>query len=239
MLFPAPLLRGLLIKRYKRFLADVQLDCGTVVTAHCANSGSMLGLCQPGLEVWLSRSDDPKRKLAYTWELVRVGAGLVGINTMHPNRVAAEAIAAGAIPELAGYASLRREVKYGTASRIDLLLDGPGMPTCYVEIKSVTLMRDGIAEFPDAVTARGAKHLAELSAMVAQGARSVMLYLVQRTDCGRFRVAADIDPAYDAGLRRAMTAGVEVLCYACRLALDGISVDGRVPVALLADGEDR
>lgn len=239
MLFPAPLLRGTLVQRYKRFLADVRLECGTVVTAHCANSGSMMGLCQPGLEVWLSRSDGPKRKLAYTWELVRIGDGLVGINTMHPNRVAAEAIAAGAIPELSGYAGLRREVRYGAASRIDLLLEGPGMPTCYVEVKSVTLMRSGMAEFPDAVTARGARHLAELSAMVRQGARAVMLFLVQRGDCDRFQVAADIDPAYDAGLQRAMAAGVEVLCYSCRLALDGISVDGRVPVALLADGEDR
>lgn len=234
MQFPAPLIRGTLIHRYKRFLSDVRLDTGAVVTAHCANSGSMLGVCDPGLEVWLSESDRPGRKLRYSWEMVRVGDGLVGINTMHPNRIAEEAIRAGMIPELAGYPAIRREVRYGKGSRVDLLLDGGGMPTCYVEVKNVTLRRGNAAEFPDAVTARGAKHLAELSDMVAAGARAVMLYLVQRTDCDVFTVAADIDPAYAAGLRRAMAAGVEVLCYACRLALDGISVDRRLPVALQA-----
>lgn len=235
MLFPTPLIRGTLIQRYKRFLSDVRLASGEVVTAHCANSGAMLGVCDPGLEVWLSECDKPGRKLRYSWELARIGDGLVGINTMHPNRIAEEAIRDGRIPELAGYASIRREVKYGRSSRVDLLLDGLDIPTCYVEIKNVHLKRGDAAEFPDAVTARGAKHLVELSEMVAQGARAVMLYLVQRGDCDRFGIAADIDPTYAAELRRAMAAGVEVLCYACRLALDGISVDGRLPVALAAD----
>lgn len=235
MQFPAPLIRGILIKRYKRFLCDVRLETGAVVTAHCANSGTMLGVCDPGLEVWLSECDKPGRKLRYSWELVRVGDGLVGINTMHPNRLAEEAIRGGMIPELAGYPAIRREVRYGKASRVDLLLEGPAMPTCYVEVKNVHLKRGDAAEFPDAVTARGTRHLAELSEMVAQGARAVMLYVVQRTDCRRFGIAADIDPTYAAGLRRAMAAGVEVLCYGCRLAVDGISVDGRLPFALAAD----
>ncbi len=232
MKFPAPLLRGTLIQRYKRFLSDVRLESGEVVTAHVANSGSMLGLCAPGLEVWLSESDKPGRKLRYSWELVRVDGGLVGINTMHPNRIVEDAIRDGAIGELSGYETIRREVRYGQSSRIDLLLERPGMPTCYVEVKNVTLKRGEAAEFPDAVTARGTRHLAELSAMVAGGARAVMLYLIQRTDCCRFDVAHDIDPTYAAALRRAMAEGVEVVCYACHLALDGISVDRRIPVAL-------
>jgi sugar fermentation stimulation protein A len=232
MRFPAPLLRGSLIRRYKRFLSDVRLESGEEVTAHVANSGSMMGLCAPGAEVWLSDCDKPGRKLRYSWELVRDGEGLVGVNTMHPNRIVEEAIAGGAIEELTGYATIRREVKYGQSSRIDLLLDGPGMPTCYVEVKNVTLRRGEAAEFPDAVTARGAKHLAELSGMVAGGARAVMLYLIQRTDCRRFTVAGDIDPTYAAALRQAMAAGVETLAYACHLALDGISVDRRMPIAL-------
>jgi sugar fermentation stimulation protein A len=231
MLFPAPLVRGTLVRRYKRFLSDVVLDCGTAVTAHCANSGSMLGVCEPGSEVWLSRCDGKARKLPYSWEMVRVDGGLVGINTMHPNRIVAEAIATGAIPELAGYASIRREVPYGRASRIDLLLQGEGLRDCYVEIKNVHLKRGSAAAFPDAVTARGAKHLLELAGMVAAGARAVMLYLVQRGDCDHFTLAEDIDPVYAQGLRRARAAGVEALCYRCALSLDGITVDRALPVA--------
>ncbi len=225
MLFPTPLLRGTLIRRYKRFLADVELASGETVTAHVANSGSMLGLVEPGMEVWLSESDNPSRKLKYTWELVRDGDALVGINTMLPNRLATEAIEAGTIVELAGYASLKREVRYGRNSRIDLLLTGDGRAECYVEIKSVTLKRDNRAEFPDAVTARGTKHLGELSDMVAGGARAVMLYLVQRPDCDRFAVAADIDPAYAAALGTVLERGVEAICYACRLSTQEIAVD--------------
>lgn len=236
--FPDPLHRGRLIERYKRFLADVELDDGRVVTAHCANSGSMLSVREPGSEVWLSPARNPERKLRWTWELIRVGDGLVGINTNRPNALLAEAVEAGRVPELAGYATLRREVRYGTNSRIDLLLDdGPG-PTCYVEVKNVTLRRDsapfgdGLAEFPDAVTARGAKHLEELARMVDQGCRAVMFYLVQREDCARATVAADIDPAYAEGLGRAVAAGVEVLCYACRVATDGIVVASPVPFGI-------
>lgn len=233
--FPAPLVRGTLLRRYKRFLADVALPGGETVTAHVPNSGSMLGVDMPGLEAWLSRADNPKRKLPYTLEMVRLPSGLVGVNTMHPNRIAEAAVGDGAIGELAGYASVRREVKYGRSSRIDLLLEDEHRPPCYVEVKNVHMKRDedpasGAAEFPDAVTARGAKHLEEMTAMVAQGARTVMLYLVQRSDCDRFRVAADIDPGYDEALRRAMDAGVEAICYACRLDERGIVIDRPLPV---------
>ena len=221
MKFPTPLLKGTLIKRYKRFLADVGLESGKVVTAHCANPGSMLSVNAPGSEVWLSESPNPERKLRYTWELIRVGKTLVGINTSHPNRLVADAIGEGAIGELAGYANARREVRYGTNSRIDLLLESPGRPPCYVEVKNVTMKRNlsaaAPAEFPDSVTERGAKHLAELSRMAAKGARAIMFFLVQRADARAFAPAADIDPVYAEALARAKSQGVEVLCYGCRL----------------------
>ncbi len=221
MKFPDPLIRGRLVKRYKRFLADVELDGGDMVTAHCANSGSMLSVREPGSEVWLSPARNPERKLRYTWELIRVGRGLVGINTGLPNRLVEEAIVDGTIGELGGYSSLRREVKYGKNSRIDILLEDEALGKCYVEVKNVTMKRDpspaAPAEFPDGVTARGTKHLAELSDMVADGHRAVMVYLVQRQDSKRFTVARDIDPAYGAALDHAIGAGVEILCYGCKL----------------------
>lgn len=236
MRFPTPLLQGQLIRRYKRFLADIDLG-GEIITAHVPNSGSMLGLTAPGSTVWLSRSDNPKRKLPYTLELVEADGGLVGVNTGQPNGLVAEAVQAGKIPELANYAILRREVKYGRNSRIDILLESPDRPPAYVEIKSVTLRRPGLynghaAEFPDCVTSRGAKHLDELSEMVRSGARAVMLYLVQRADCDHFRVAADLDPAYDAGLRQAVEAGVEVLCRACTISPQAIELDRPLPINL-------
>lgn len=237
MRFGAPLVRGVLIKRYKRFLADVTLDDGTVVTAHCANPGAMLGLDTPGAGVWLSRSNNPKRKLRYSWEIVEADGGLVGINTAHPNRIAAEAIEAGKVAELKGYRSLRREVRYGQNSRVDILLDeGRGARKdvpCYVEIKNVHLMRrPGLAEFPDSVTARGAKHLEELGAMAERGARAVMFYLVQRTDCERFSLAEDIDPTYAAGLRRALDRGVEAICYSCTISAEEIELHRPLPIRL-------
>ena len=238
MLFPSPLVPARLVRRYKRFLADVEFDGGRVATAHCANPGSMLGLAEPGARVWLSQSANPNRKLPWSWELVEANGALVGVNTAHPNRIAAEAIAAGQIPELAGYGRLRREVAYGRNSRIDLLLEDDGAPsanrpTCHVEIKSVTLSRSpGLAEFPDAVTARGAKHLDELARIAKAGGRAVMLFLVQRPDCDRFRPAADIDPAYSAGLGRALRAGVETLCYGCRVSLSGLEVAGPLRLQL-------
>ncbi len=237
MKFPSPLIEGRLVKRYKRFLADVALADGAMVTAHCANPGAMTGLDTPGLPAFLSVSDNPKRKLKYSLELVEVAGGLVGINTGHPNGIVAEAIAAGRVPELAGYPELRREVRYGGNSRVDILLQGNGRPPCYVEVKNVHLRRPErahptAAEFPDSVTARGAKHLVELSAMVTQGARAVMVYLVQRGDCDHFRIAGDIDPAYRAGLDRAVTAGVETLCLACRITPEAIEVEKPLPVVL-------
>lgn len=223
--FPSPLLKGTLIKRYKRFLSDIELEDGTVVVAHCANSGSMMGLKEPGFEVWLSPSNNPKRKLKYTWELVNPGPSLVGINTALPNKIVTEAIRDGHIPELAGYGTLRNEVKYGENSRIDIFLEDDEKPPCYVEVKSVTLSRQtGIAEFPDAVTSRGTKHLNELSRMVELGQRAVMFYLVQRSDCSSLRFAGDIDPAYAEAFSLARDKGVEVFCYGCNITNEKIEI---------------
>ena len=229
--FSTPLVRGRLLQRYKRFLADIELESGEVITAHCANPGAMTGLKEPGLSVWLSKSDNPTRKLAYSWELVELPSGLVGINTAHPNRLVEEAIAAGQIDQLKGYQSLRREVKYGANSRIDLLLEDPAHAPCYVEIKNVHLMRmQGLHEFPDSVTARGAKHLLELSNMVTEGNRSVMVYLIQRDDGDRFSLAADIDPAYAKAFNAARDCGVEAIAYCCEVSPNGINVAHQVPI---------
>jgi sugar fermentation stimulation protein A len=234
--FAASLIPATLVKRYKRFLADVVLPSGETITVHCANPGAMTGLNMPGAKVWLSKSANPNRKLAHSWELIEVdlgaGAELVGINTSHPNTLAAEAIAAGRIAELAGYPSARREVRYGKASRVDFLLEAPGRPPCYVEIKNVHLMRHaGLAEFPDAVTKRGARHLVELSDMVAAGARAMMLYLVQIGSAERFALARDIDPAYGRAFDAARAAGVEAAVYRCRITCDGIEVAEPVVLA--------
>ena len=236
MLFPSPLLRGRLIQRYKRFLADVQLDTGGTVTATCPNTGSMKGLTTPGSTVWLSTSDSPTRKYRHTWEMIEtdIGAGpvLVGINTGHPNKIVTEAIGAGMIKPLAGYGSLKREQKYGKNSRIDILLEDAAKPTCYVEIKNVHLMRKpGLAEFPDAVTERGAKHLGELAAMVGDGKRAVMVFLIQRADAKSIVLARDIDPTYGKAFDAAVAAGVEVIAVRCRLSETEIAVDRLVKVA--------
>lgn len=227
-------MRGRLVRRYKRFLADVLLDTGEAVTATCPNTGSMLGLATPGAVVWVSVSTSPTRKYAHTWELVEADLGrgptLVGINTSHPNRIVADAIAEGRIPELTDYATLRREVKYGVGSRIDILLEDPVRGLAYVEIKNVHLSRThGLAEFPDSVTERGVKHLVELSAMVAAGHRAVMLYLIQRADAERFAFAADIDPRYAEAYAAARKAGVEAMAYACDLTPDAITLARAVP----------
>jgi sugar fermentation stimulation protein A len=235
MRFPSPLERGRLVQRYKRFLADVILESGAAVTASCPNTGSMLGLSTPGSTVWLSRSDSPTRKYAYTWEMVEAdlgqGPSLVGINTGHPNRLVAEAIEAGRVKTLAGYPSLRREVKYGAASRIDILLEDAKKGRCYVEVKNVHLMRHaGLAEFPDSVTARGVKHLRELSQMVAEGHRAVMLFVIQRTDAKRFALAGDIDPTYSDAFREARAVGVEAMAFCCRMSLEEITLDKAIRI---------
>ena len=229
--FPDPLIRGRLVKRYKRFMADVVLESGETVTAHCANTGAMLGVQDPESEVWLSPARNPDRKLKFTWELIRIGDGLVGINTAHPNKIVADAIEAGRIPELAGYAALRREVKYGENSRVDILLTDDDKPDCYVEIKNVHLMRKpGLAEFPDSVSTRAAKHQGELAKMVDQGARAVTVYLCQREDCDSFALAADIDPDYAAAAAVARDKGVEALCYACTLTPTAITAERRLDI---------
>lgn len=245
--FPQPLVRGRLVQRYKRFFADVVLDDGTALTAHCPNPGAMLGLNTVGLPCWLSKSDDPKRKLAHTLELVEADGGFVGINTLHPNRLVAEALAADAIPELSGYATHRREVRYGVNSRVDFLLEHPDRPPAWsdpsclrsdlkpdhrlwLEIKNCHLMRaPGLAEFPDCVAARSLKHLRELETMVAEGDRAVVLFVVQRTDCEAFSACHELDPAFARGLDQAADAGLEVLVYACNVAVDGVTIARRIP----------
>ncbi|HUS96465.1 MAG TPA: DNA/RNA nuclease SfsA [Hyphomicrobiaceae bacterium] len=236
MQFSTPLLRGRLIKRYKRFLADITLDSGETVTCTCPNTGSMMGLVEPGSQVWLSESDSPTRKYRYTWEMVEhdlgKGPAMVGVNTNHPNKIVTEAIEGGSIAPLKGYPSLRREVKYGKNSRIDILLEDPAKGLCYVEIKNVHMMRTaGRAEFPDSVTARGAKHLAELADMVREGHRAVMMFLIQREDATRISLARDVDPTYGEAFDMAIAAGVEPLAYRCKLDTQGISVDKKIPIS--------
>jgi sugar fermentation stimulation protein A len=230
MFWPQPMAHGRLVSRYKRFFADVMLDDGRAITAHCPNPGAMLGLNTPGLGAWVSAADGAKRKLPWTLELVEADGGLVGLNTLHPNRLTAEALAEDAIPELTGYDVHRREVRMGAASRVDFVLEAVGRPRCWLEVKNVHLRRAGtLAEFPDCVAARSARHLRELSARVAEGDRAVQLFVIQRTDCDAFSACADLDPTYAAGLDTAAAVGVEVLAYACDIALDGIGIAHRVP----------
>ncbi len=226
MRFPTPLIPATLIQRYKRFLADCRLEDGREVTAHCANPGSMLGLAEPGMRIWLEPNDDPKKKLKYGWRLVEHASGdFTGVDTSVPNRALKAALETGQIAALAAYSEVRAEVKYGQNSRIDFLLRGEGLPDAYVEVKSVTLSRQpGLAEFPDSVTARGAKHLRELGDMAEAGHRAVMLYLVQRTDCDRHALAADIDPTYAAEFKAAAARGVERLVIGTKITPEGVEV---------------
>ncbi|MBK1691428.1 DNA/RNA nuclease SfsA [Ectothiorhodospira mobilis] len=235
--FPEPLLPGTLERRYKRFLADVHLDDGRRVTAHCPNTGSMMGCCTPGARVWLSHHDDPRRKLAYTWELVEADGTLVGIHTGRSNALVAEALAGGRLPTLAGAHRVRREVAYGRErSRIDLLLT-LGEQDCYVEVKNVTAAVQGdTALFPDAVSTRGTRHLRELMAMVEAGHRAALVFCVQRADVGRVRPADEIDPEYGRWLRRAAAAGVEVLALGARVSPRAIQLERTLPVDLDAMG---
>ena len=230
MQFPQPLVRGVLVSRYRRFFADVALESGEVVTAHCPNPGAMLGLSAPGLAAWISPASGPKRKLAWTLELVEADDGLVGVNTLHPNRLVAEALAAGALSELTGYALHRREVRMGEASRVDFVLEHPARQRCWLEVKNCHLRRDGaLAEFPDCVAARSSRHLRELSERVREGDRAVQLFVIQRSDCTAFAASGDLDPVYASELAKAAAAGVEVLCYGCDITPAAISIARRLP----------
>ena len=234
MKFSDPLVRGRLIKRYKRFLVDIELESGKVVVAHCANPGSMMNLLQPDAEVWLSPASNPNRKLKYTWEMIRYEDTLIGLNTSLPNKIVEDAIQQDLVAEFTEYDSLKREVKYGENSRIDILLQSSNLPDCYLEVKSVTLKRpengNNLAEFPDSVTVRGTKHLQELSGQVANGNRAAMFYLVQREDCNRLSIAGDIDPNYANAFIAARKAGVEMLCYGCSISPEAIKIRRKLEI---------
>lgn len=231
MRFESPLIAGTLLKRYKRFLADIRLDDGAIVTAHTPNTGSMRGCAEPGSRVWLRDSGNPARKYPLSWELVQTAAGVMaGINTGLANHLVREGIETGVIRELAGYDRIRPEVRYGVNSRIDLLLQGGGRPGCYVEVKNVTLVEAGTAYFPDAVTTRGAKHLRELTAMVEEGHRAVIFFCVQRGDAEEVRPADAIDPAYGQALRDALSRGVEALAYRAIPSIMEIALSRPLPV---------
>jgi len=221
---------GILLKRYKRFLADVRLADGRTITAHCPNSGSMRACSESGRPVYVSKATNPKRKLSYTWELISMPTSLVGVNTMVPNRLVKKAIIEHEIPELDNYEDIRSEVKYGQNSRIDLLLRAENRPPCYVEIKNCTLVEDRLARFPDAVTSRGLKHLVELEQQVEAGQRAVMFFLIQRQDADRFRPADHIDPEYGRQLRQARRQGVEILVYDVRIDIQRIAIHAPVAV---------
>ena len=236
MKFGTPLIPAMLVRRYKRFLADVIFDTGEMTTVHVPNPGAMTGLDKPYSRVWLSDSQNPMRSLRYTWELIEADCGsgpeIIGVNTVQPNLLVADALQAGLFPQLLDYPTTRREVKYGTNSRADFVLEGPQRPRCYLEVKNVHLMRKPrLAEFPDCVTARGAKHLDELAIAVQQGARAVLLFVIQIASAERFSVAGDIDPTYAAGFARARAKGVEILAWRCKINVEGIDIVAPVPVA--------
>jgi sugar fermentation stimulation protein A len=238
MRFPQPLLEGVLVRRYKRFLADIRLEDGREITAHCPNSGSMKTVAIPGNRALVSPADNPKRKLKWTWEVAYVGDGSVPalVNTALPNRVVREGIELGLIPELAQYDAIRPEVPYGERSRIDLLLTGAGRPDTYVEVKNVTLLNDdepGMARFPDAVTTRGTRHLRELMGVVAAGGRGVLVFHTARGDAEQVRPADTIDPTYGETLREAHAAGVEILAYRVRVTPEEVTIERPLPVVLV------
>jgi len=226
------LFQGTLVKRYKRFLADVQLDNGSLVTAHCPNSGTMRACSESGRPVYLSYHDNPKRKLKYTWEIIHMPDSLVGVNTLVPNRLVKRSVEKGLVNELNSYDRVRAEVKTSEHSRLDLVLERDGISDCFVEVKNCTLVEGGVARFPDADTARGRKHLLELQRLVAEGNRGVMFFLIQRMDASRFCPADDIDPAYGEELRRAHQNGVEILVYDVSIDLTTIRLNHSIPLVL-------
>ena len=231
MRFTSELIPGVLLQRYKRFLADVRLSTGEIVTVHCTNTGSMLGCNEPGSSVLVSRSESKGRKLAYTWEMIEIQRRWVGINTFHPNRLAAEAIEAGIIKELRGYKAIRREVNVGSHTRLDLCLEGRA-GRCFVEVKNVTLCLGGAAAFPDAVSERATKHLRALMRLKRRGDRAAVLFVIQRGDCAYFRPADEIDPEYGRSLRHAVKVGVEPLAYVARVTPKGIILTAKLETRL-------
>jgi len=229
--FQTPLVTGRLERRYKRFLADVTLDDGRFITASVPNTGSMLGLTAPCSRIWLSVSDAPHRKYPHTLQIVEADNTLVGVNTSLPNKIAEEAILSGMIPSLSHYGLLKREQKYGRNSRIDILLDEGNASRAYVEVKNVHFIRTpSLAEFPDTVTARGAKHLEELVDVVSAGFRGVMVFIIQRNDCNRFSISGDLDPTYARAFDRARAAGVEAWAIRCQVTENGIYAETLVPI---------
>ncbi|MEI8594735.1 DNA/RNA nuclease SfsA [Photobacterium sp. Hal280] len=223
-----------LIRRYKRFLADITLPDGTVTTIHCANTGAMTGCAEPGATIWYSTSDNPKRKYAHSWELTQTQDGhWICINTARANQIVVEALKNNHIPELSGYASLRTEVKYGTEnSRVDIVLDDPLLPSCFIEVKSVTLLEEnGRGYFPDAVTTRGQKHLRELADVAATGQRAVLFFAVLHSGIENVAAAHHIDPVYDELLEQAEKAGVEVLCYRAEISPTALTLSQRIEFA--------
>ena len=226
------LIEGRLIRRYKRFLADVELPDGTMVVAHCPNPGSMKTMQEPGSRVWLSASDHAKRKLAYTWELVLSEDSMTLVHTGRANAIVEEALRAGVIAPLAGFTALRPEVAYGSKSRLDFQLQWQER-SCFVEVKNVT-MADGAGRcaFPDAVTTRGTRHLRELMSIVADGQRAVLLFCCSRAGTRKIRPADEIDPSYGETLREAARAGVEIMAYACDVSTDEVFLTEALPVEL-------
>jgi len=229
-IFQNKLVHGRLIKRFKRFLADVRLDDGTEVVAHCTNSGSMKSCLENGAEVYLTPVTDPKRRTKFTWEMIKINGSWVGINTGNPNKLAFEAIAAGLIPELSGYTNVKREVVFGD-SRFDVFAENE-TEKCFVEVKNVSLKEGKYALFPDAVTTRGQKHLKTLMEVKAAGIRAVMLYIVQRTDVEVFAPAREIDPEYAKVLKQAVNAGVEVIVLQVEVTPEGIYLKKKLPVEI-------
>ncbi len=231
MLFPTPLVPARLVQRYKRFLFDAVLEDGQAITGSCPNTGSMLGLTAPGSRIWLSEHDSPTRKYRHVFEMIEADGITVGVNTGLPNRLAEEAIRAGLVGDLGLYPVIERERKYGRNSRIDLLLSGADRPAAYVEVKNVHFSRrPGVAEFPDTATKRGTKHLEELADMAASGHRAVMLYLIQREDCERFRLCGDLDPVYARTFGQAQARGVEAYAVRCRVSPEEIRPLGLIPI---------
>ncbi|MDD2316708.1 MAG: DNA/RNA nuclease SfsA [Desulfobacterales bacterium] len=225
------LIPGILIRRYKRFLADVRLQSGKVVTAHCPNPGRMSTCCDPGSRVYLSLHDSIRRKYRYTWELIQMPGSMVGVNPVTANRIVHQSLCAGRIPSLAGYDAIHAEVSAGQGVRLDFLLEG-AEKSCFLEVKSCTLVENRAAGFPDAVTARGLKHLVHMQRLMSDGFRCVLLFLVQRTDAEIFKPADDVDPVYGRQLRAAVSRGLEILVYDVRFDPDGIVLNNPLPINL-------